>query len=171
MANDSNYCMGIYVGADSKGKIKRGFKLVNNLEAARYFNERRKGSLLADLVPMSDEHDYPLRYILRTGMMVLFYEQSPEELYDASKEELAKRLYKITGMSTQTIEQKYNYGIIILKHHQEARQAGELKIKKGLWKIGEKYRPLIGINHNQFTALVEGYDFELTVTGEIKFKH
>ena len=58
-----------------------------------------------------------------------------------------------------------------LKYHQEARPAGELKAKNGEWKIGEDYRPAIIINHNQFNALVEGYDFDLTVTGEINFKH
>jgi CRISPR-associated endonuclease Csn1 len=39
-----------------------------------------------------------------------------------------------------------------------------------VWKIGEAYRPLIGILHTQLNAYVEGDDFELTVTGEIKFK-
>ena len=167
VANDSNYCMGIYVGADSKGKIKRGFKLVNNLEAAHYFNERRKGNMFADLLPMSDEHEYPLRYILRAGTMVLFYEQSPEELYDASKEELAKRLYKITGLTTKVT----TYGWITLLHHQCAQQSGKLKEETGSWKIADPTKLKMGLYHTQFTALVEGYDFELTVTGEIKFKH
>lgn len=63
------------------------------------------------------------------------------------------------------------YGMFTLKHHQEARPAGELKAKNGEWKEGEEYRPMIIINHNQLNALVEGYDFELTVAGEIKFKH
>lgn len=170
VANASNYCMGIYEGTDSKGKVKRGFKLVNNLEAALHFNNRRKGSQ-EYLLPMSIENDYPLKYILKVGTMVLFYEKSPKELYDATPEELTKRLYKVAGMSTQTIEQKYHYGILTLKYHQEAQPAGALKVKNGLWKIGEEYRSLIGINHNQFNALVEGYDFELTVTGEIKFRH
>ncbi|MBQ5888974.1 MAG: hypothetical protein IIW77_06850, partial [Bacteroidaceae bacterium] len=63
------------------------------------------------------------------------------------------------------------YGAMTLKHHQEARPAGELKAKNGEWKIGEEYRPIISLLHSQFNAYVEGYDFELTVTGEIIFKH
>ena len=63
------------------------------------------------------------------------------------------------------------YGVVILKHHQEARASGELSVKKGEWKKNEEYRPLIGVQHTQLNAFVEGYDFELTVTGEIKFKH
>lgn len=170
VANDSNYCMGIYEGTDAKGKIKRGFKLVSTLEAAKYFNDRRKGKDV-ELLPLSDANDYPLKYILKVGTMVLFYENSPEELYDASVGELSKRLYKITGMSSKIVQKQYNYGTLVLKHHQEARPSGELKIKNGLWKQNEEYRPLIGINHPQLDALVEGYDFELSITGEIKFKH
>ena len=167
VANDGNYCMAIYEGADAKGKTKRSFQIVNNLEAAKFYNGKTDRY---DLVPQSDSNDYPLKYILRTGTMVLFYENSPEELYECSRAELSKRLYKVTGMSSTIVQQKYRYGMMTLKYHQEARPAGELKEKKGEWKINEDYRPVIVINHNQLNALVEGYDFELTVTGEIKFK-
>lgn len=168
VANDSNYCMAIYEGTDAKGKTKRGFKLVNNLEAAEYYNGKSGND---HLVPQSDANEYPLKCILRTGTMVLFYENSPEELYECSDAELSKRLYKVTGMSTLTLQNKYFYGTIALKHHQEARPAGELKAKNGLWKTGEECRPVISIYHTQLNAYIEGYDFELTVTGEIKFKH
>ncbi|MBQ5693201.1 MAG: CRISPR-associated protein Csn1, partial [Alistipes sp.] len=168
VANDGNYCMAIYEGTDAKGKTKRSFQIVNNLEAAKFYNGKTERY---DLVPQSDNNDYPLKAILHTGTMVLFYENSPEELYECSRAELSKRLYKVTGMSSTIVQQKYRYGMMTLKYHQEARPAGELKEKKGEWKIGEEYRPVIVINHNQLNALVEGYDFELTVTGEIKFKH
>ena len=168
VVNDGNYCMAIYEGVDAKGKTKRSFQIVNNLEAAKFYNDKISRY---DLVPQSDENDFPLKCILRTGTMVLFYEKSPEELCECSRAELTKRFYKVTGMSTSVIQQKYKYGMITLKHHQEARPTGELKEKKGEWKTNEEYRPVIVINHNQLNALVEGYDFELTVTGEIKFKH
>ena len=168
VANDGNYCMAIYEGVDARGKTKRSFQIINNLEATKFYNGKTSRY---DLVPQSDENDFPLKCILRTGTMVLFYEKSPEELYECSCAELTKRLYKVVGMSTMLIQKKYNYGIFTLKHHQEARPTGELKAKNGEWKIGEDYRPMIIINHNQLNALVEGYDFELTVTGEIKFKH
>ena len=48
---------------------------------------------------------------------------------------------------------------------------GELQEKGGPWKRGEAYRPLIKMLHTGFQAYVEGYDFDLTVTGEIRFKH
>ena len=172
VANDGNYCMAIYEGTDARGKTKRTFKIVNNLEAAKFYNGKTNRY---DLVPQSDDNDFPLKYILRTGTMVLFYENSPEELCDCSRAELSKRLYKVTGMSVMAIKRQTGkvdrYGMFTLKHHQEARPAGELKAKNGEWKEGEEHRPMIIINHNQLNALVEGYDFELTITGDIKFKH
>ena len=77
--------------------------------------------------------------------MVLFYEHTPAELYDCTREELVKRLYKVTIMSALTFKRsngKSNkYGILTLKHHQEARPAGELKAKNGEWTQQEEYRP------------------------------
>lgn len=172
VVNDGNYCMAIYEGTDKKGKPKRSFELINNLQAAEYFKASADRDARPDLVPQTDiRNGFPLKYMLKTGTMVLFYEHTPAELYDCSPKELAQRLYKVTGMSTLTLQQKYRYGTLTLKHHQEARPAGELKAKNGEWKIGEAYRPIISIYHTQFNAYVEGYDFELTVTGEIIFKH
>ena len=121
-------------------------------------------------MPVADTNGYPLKCILKTGTMVLFYENTPAELYECSRKELAKRLYKVTGMSTLTVANN-SYGRMSLKHHQEARPAGELKAKNGEWKQNEEYRPVISLLHTQLNAYVEGYDFELTITGEIKFKH
>ena len=170
VANDSNYCMAIYEGTDARGKTKRSFRLVNNLEAARYFKASTDRTACPDLVPSSDKNGYPLKCILKTGTMVLFYVNSPEELHECTPNELVKRLYKVTGMSMLALQQKYYFGSLIFKHHQEARPAGELKIKSGVWKIGEDYRPVISSLHTQFNACVEHDDFDLTVTGEIKFK-
>lgn len=172
VTNAGNYCMAIYEGADKKGKIKRTFEIVSNLEAAKYFKASADKTARGELVPISDpETHYPMKYLLKAGTMVLFYEHTPEELYDCSPEELAKRLYKVTGLSTMTIQGKYKYGTIAFRHHGEARPSVELKEVSGEWKIGEKYRPAIGMNHNQPKALIEGKDFELTITGEIRFKN
>ena len=170
VANDGNYCIAIYEGYNKKGKTKRTFELISNLEAAQYFKASTDRDARPDLVPQADTNGFPLKCILKTGTMVLFYEDSPAELYDCSHKELARRLYKVTGFSTLTVSSN-SYGRLTLKHHQEARPAGELKAKSGEWKTNEEYRPVISLLHTQLNAYVEGYDFELTVTGEIKFKH
>lgn len=166
----SNYCMALYEGTDDKGKTRRSFEIVSTFEAAQYFKKSADKAARPDLVPRSDANGYPLKCILKTGTMVLFYEKTPEELFDCSTRDLAKRLYKLTKFSSMTSGNN-RYGTLVFRHHQEARPAGELKQKNGVWKVGEAYRPLIAMNHPQLNAYVEGYDFELTVTGEIRFKH
>lgn len=159
VANDSNYCMALY------GDEKPSFRLVNTLSAVNHFNDKKE-----KWIDEVNEKGQPLRCILRSGTMVLFYEKSKEELYLCSQEDLSSRLYKVTILSSMTIQGKYRYGTLTLKHHLEARPSTELKVKNGLWKVGEDIRPVIGLNHNQARFLVEGVDFVLTVTGRIVFK-
>jgi CRISPR-associated endonuclease Csn1 len=160
VANDGNYCLAIYEGCNDKGKVKRSYKLINNLTAVRSRTDDR-------LVPLSDDNEYPLKWILKVGMMVLLYEKSPEEVYNATKEELVKRLYKVTGLALYPTGP--GYGGIVMRYHQEARPAGEYKNKNGAWTIGEVIRPSIFVYHTQFKGLVEGQDFEISDSGEIKF--
>lgn len=158
VSNDGNYCMAIY------GEKKPSFKLFNALSAVNHFNGKP-----VDWIEPVDAKGLPLRCVVRTGMMVLFYEKTPDELYSCSQEELSRRLYEVTGLSSMTIQGKYHYGILTLKHHLEARPSTDLKEKKGLWKRDEALRPVIGINHNQALFLVENQDFVLSVSGRIRF--
>lgn len=169
--NDSNYCMAIYEGVNDRGRVVRSYLVVNNLDAAKFYN----GKTAKDsIVPLSDDNDLPLKCVLKTGTMILFYEKSPKELYDCSEEELSKRLYKVIGLSTLNIRQgdrTYSYGTIDCRYHLEARKSSEIKAKNGVWKIGEDYRPIIKVLHTQIKAYVEGEDFELSLDGHVKFKH
>lgn len=158
--NSGNYCMAIY------GDNKRSFRVYSNLEVGSGYDS--KNDFLSS-IPVSDKDNQPLNYILKIGKMVLFYENNPEELYSCSEVELSKRLYECIGLSTMTIQNKYNYGISVFRHHNESRKLSDLIPKSGLWKQNEEYRPIISINHNQFRFLVEGVHFELSVTGRIVF--
>lgn len=160
VTNDGNYCMAVY----GNGTKKPSFKLYSNLEAARLYNSGTKS-----FIPQTDDMGLPLSFVLKSGTMVLFYEQTPEEVYACSNEELSTRLYKVTSLSSMLISGKYSYGTIELRHHLESRTKKDLKSKNGLWKNGEAYRPLIGLNHNQLRCLVEGYDFWLSVDGKLSF--
>lgn len=163
VVNSGNYCMAIYEGTDKKGRTKRSFEIVNSLDAARYFKSSTDKSERTDLVPLSDTNSYPLKWILKPGTMVLFYENSPEELYDCGTKELAKRLYKVTGLEKD--------GRIQCVFHQEARDSESVnKEMSNTFEISEP-SPKLRISLSKLNAYVEGYDFELTVTGEIKFKH
>lgn len=161
VANDGNYCMAIYEG-EVKGKTKRTFELVNNLDATLFYNGKSDNDTLVPEV----KDGLPLKYILHTGTMVLFYEKSPEEFYECTKADLVKRLYKVTGMAAD--------GRVRFTYHQEARddKAISAEYGMGISKV-DIINPVsrLRLTPGNMTMIVEGYDFELTVTGEIKFKH
>lgn len=159
--NDSNYCMAVY------GDKKPSFVLYSTLKAAQSYQSQ--GSM-DKWIPMSDDNDRPLRFVLKIGTMVLFYEHEDKELRDCSPEELSKRLYKVTGLSSMTIQKKYTYGCVTLKHSQEAKPLTELTVTKGVWQNTQPYRPLINLLHTQLSFLVEGVDFDLSSSGRIVFK-
>ena len=160
VANDSNYCMAVYEGAHPSFRLFSTMDVVKGLKTGTW----------KDLIPSMDEKNNPLRFVLKVGMMVLFYENNPMELLDCPQEELSRRLYKITGMSSIVIKNKYPYGRITLKHHQEARAESELKVPNGIWRKAAEYRAVIGLYHTQAAFLVEGKDFDLSISGKIILK-
>ena len=164
--NDSNYCMAIYEGTNDRGKVIRSYSVVNNLDAAKFYNGKTHRD---DIVRLSDDNDLPLKCILKIGTMILFYEKSPKELYECTEEELSKRLYKVIGLTSGS--ESYPYAAILCRHHLEARKSSDIKAKNGVWKIGEDYRPVIKVLHTQIKAYVEGQDFEISLDGHVKFKH
>ena len=162
--NDRNYMMAIYIGLNEKGKEKRDFELISNLAAAS--RSKKSGGAQQPLVSIA-KNGLPLAYQLKIGTMVLLYEKSPEEIWEASQMEKQRRLYKVTGLSSMLIS-SYNYGTIGLVHHQEARPSTEVKQKNGVYVAGEDFRPGIKLLHTQFKALVQGFDFEINDIGEIQ---
>ena len=168
VANDSNYMLALYIGKDKKGKEKREFEIVNMLQAAQYFRTSNdKNAAEGHLVPVKSEHDYPFVYSLKIGTSVLLYESSPEEIWESSMKEQARRMYKVSGMSTSTISNSV-YARITFVHNEEARSSKDFKAKNGAYKQGEELRPSIIMLHTQLNALVQGYDFEINELGEIK---
>lgn len=167
VSNDSNYIMGIYVGADKKGKEKRTFELVNSLDAVRFYNSGvlKQG---IDLLPNEDSNGYALKWRLKIGTMVLLYENTPDEIYDLDIKMLTRRLYKITGMSSMNYPDRC-YGTLALVYHQEARPSTEFSSKNGAYQSNEELRPGITLLHTQFRGLVQGQDFEINDIGEIIF--
>lgn len=170
VTNDSNYLLALYIGKDKKGKEKREFEIINMLQTAQYFKTSNdKVAVGKNIVPLKSEHDNPFAYSLKIGTMVLLYEKSPNEIWDASLMDNNKRLYKVVGLSAMRMKgRNVDYATIKLKHHEEARLSTELKAKNGAFKQGEELRPSIIMLHTQLNALVQGYDFEINELGEIK---
>lgn len=165
--NDGNYMLAIYE-AVVKGKIKREFELVKMIEAADFFKKSNDKQAFPSVVPQKSAKDYPLRWKLKIGQHVILYEKHPSEIDFSDIKDVSKRLYVITGLSYLPVGT--GYGNIVMRHHQEARMAKDLKVKNGAFKNGEEYRASILMLHTQFNALVEGVDFEINEIGEIRFK-
>lgn len=101
------------------------------LQTAQYFKTSNdKVAVGKNIVPLKSEHDYPFAYSLKIGTMVLLYEKSPNEIWDASLMDNNKRLYKVVGLSAMRMKgRNVDYATIKLKHHEEARLSTELKAK------------------------------------------
>ena len=160
---DGNYCFAIYEGI-VKGKIKRTFDVVNMLDAARYY---RRSSDIRHSYPISAEVKNGLRYrcLLKTGTMLILLQSYDEEIDVSNSVLVSKRLYYVAIMNKD--------GRIILRHHQEAREATILKKERnaGAFNDSDVYRSEISMSMSNFNALVEGYDFEINALGEIILKN
>ena len=167
VVNDSNYCLAIYEGV-VKGKPKRDYEIVNNLDAAAYYKKSTDRNDYPAIVPEKSPKGYALKYLLKIGQMVLLYENSATEIDFKDPDDISKRLYKIVGLSY--LPAGTWYGTITLRHHSEARSAKDVQITKGAYKNTDPIRASVFLYHTQFKALVEGVDFEITPIGEIKLK-
>lgn len=168
VANDRNYLMAIYIGKDEKGKEKRDFKLISNLQAARFYRtSNEKESAGNSVIPLKSSRGYPLAYTLKIGTMVLLYENSPEEIWEGDIRNINNRLYKVVGMSLLRTNKRI-YGRIVLNFHEEARKSSDFKPKNGEYTQNEEFRSSILMLHTQLNALIEGQDFRITETGEIQ---
>jgi len=168
--NEENYCMAIYEGKNKQGKIKRSSELINMLDASKLLKLKRTNKSEKEIVSEFDSKtNYPLKYVLTKGKMVLLYENSPNEIWELSDNEKLERLFEITQLD------KESNGIKLL-YHQEAREKKKITAFMGLKKgmkggknIGKHMQfPWLKIGHNAFDALVEGYDFKISVIGEIE---
>lgn len=167
VANDSNYALVIYEGMVGK-RMKRDFELINNLDAARFFNADRNDW---PTIAPATKNDLPIRYQLKIGTQVLLMDKCETTLNFENTAELKKRLYKVVGLSILNVGNS-SYGRIVLRFHQEARNATDIKYIDGEYQVAEPFREGVRMLHTQFHALVEGVDFKLDALGHIKpLKH
>ena len=173
--NDENYAMAIY---ELEGK--REFELINNFNLAKlikqgegfyplYKEKEVKGKKVQIPIFKSNNRDV----VLKRGQQVIFYDKDVEKPKDITEIlDLKERIYIIEGLSIQrqVISGKlYEFGSIMFRYFKEARKADEIKNDKfkpdGAFKLGE-IKPTRKMNHNQFTAFVEGIDFKVLPSGK-----
>lgn len=158
--NDENYAMAIYEGLDKRGNVKRSFEPVNYMDAGAYYKLSNKDyNKNYDIVTNPhDKTNLPLKYVLKKGLMVLFYKESPQEIFELDQTDLQKRLYKLSAFDAQ--------GRLYFRPHSEARLASELKevYSVDFGKLNEQIR----LQVSKLDMLVEGYDFKVLPTGKIE---
>ncbi len=182
VVNDSNYIMAIYEGKNHRGKTVRDFHLVNNFDAGRFFRpsmqRKRKeqqsaASAIVSNVKYSGKTELALKALLTAGKLVLFWENTSEEVFDLPQKELVNRLYKTVAFEAD--------GRIQFRIHQTAMQQSstkkeEMTIKKHMQEnnlSNSKVNfinpvPWLRLSKTAWNFLIEGIDFNLTPLGKIE---
>ena len=156
VAPDDNYLMAVYKGVTSKGKVKYMYEFINMLDAARFYKQSNDKVLVDGNIVQLNKDGLNLYYTLKKGTMVLLYVDNPDEIWE-NNGDWSRRLYKVTEL--------WKDGRIVVTKHTEARPSSEVpKVTKGFC-IGDSK----GLySYSKFSALVQGYDFEINELGEIK---
>lgn len=160
VAVDGNYCMAIYEGVDKKGNTKRTYEIVNTYEAAKYFKTSANKMLNKEIVP-TVKNGLQYRGMVKTGTHIILLEDDKEKIDVNDTRSISDRLYNVAIMQKD--------GRIILRHSQEARPATELKkeTRAGAYKKTDSYRSQISMSLSDFHALIEGYDFNIDIIGNV----
>ena len=148
--------MAVYKGVTSKGKVKYMYEFINMLDAARFYKQSNDKVLVDENIVQLNKDGLNLYYTLKKGTMVLLYVDNPDEIWE-NNGDWSRRLYKVTEL--------WKDGRIVVTKHTEARPSSEVpKVTKGFC-IGDSK----GLySYSKFSALVQGYDFEINELGEIK---
>ena len=179
--------MAIYEGKDKNGKLKRSFKLINNMDVANLYKlniEKNK------VIPKTDvETGYLIKHVIKKGISVILLQTENEEFDYNNQKWINDRIYIITGIDKDGIKLCYNkearsttdlikYMIDKINKYNQANnitdkngviKKSKLTSPKGGDVIG-KYKnfPYIKIKPNAFFAKVENVDFNITSTGKIE---
>lgn len=153
---DNNYLMAVYKGVTSKGKVKYMYEFINMFDAAKFYKQSNDKVLVDGNIVQLNKDELNLYYTLKKGTMVLLYVDNPDEIWE-NNGDWSRRLYKVTEL--------WKAGRIVVTKHTEARPSSEVpKVTKGFC-IGDSK----GLySYSKFSALVQGYDFEINELGEIK---
>ncbi|WP_445750217.1 hypothetical protein, partial [Polaribacter sp.] len=158
------FAMAIYEAVDGKGKKIQKFKTISAFDLAKFNHGKAKLEMPVEKnIKIENKKEtilVPLSKVLRVNQMAIFYEKDSEELKKNSKNELNKRLFKITQFESD--------GRIQLRHHAQGGADKDLKKESTLdfKKSAQKLR----ISLSNVKAIFEEQDFILHPTGKIDFK-
>lgn len=146
--NDGNYMVAVYEG-EKKRKQVRDFEILTMLDAAN-------GATIKSL-----KDGLPIRCTLVKGDLVLFYEQSREELKSLSDEKRNTRLYQLVKFDKS--------GRLYFRPHTEARPATELT-EKSTFDFDVPVEQYV-VTRNGWNFIVRDQEFTMSRSGKVKFTY
>ena len=158
------FAMAIYETVNDKGKKEQAFNTISAFDLAK----NNQGSSKLEM-PVEEniiknkgkksEILLPLSKVLKVNQMALFYENNPDELKIISKQDLSKRLFKITQFESD--------GRIQFRHHAQGGADKDLKKESSL--DFEKSAQKLRISLSNIKAIFEGKDFIIHSSGKLDF--
>ena len=158
------FAMAIYETINDKGKKEQFHKTISAFDLAKYNkgNVRLEMPVEENIIKNTGKKSevlIPLSKVLKVNQMAIFYENNPEELKNISKENLSKRLFKITQFESD--------GRIQFRHHAQGGADKDLKKESSL--DFEKSAQKLRISLSNIKAIFEGKDFIIHPSGKIDF--
>ncbi|GAA3600778.1 HNH endonuclease domain-containing protein [Flavivirga amylovorans] len=158
------FAMAIYETVNDKGKRVLAFKTISAFDLAKHNqgNPKLEMPVEDNIIKNQGKKNevlLPLSKVLRVNQMAIFYENSPNELKNISRDDLSKRLFKITQFEGD--------GRIQFRHHAQGGADKDLK-KESLLNF-DKSAQKLRISLSNVKAIFEGSDFVLSKTGSIDF--
>ena len=172
------FAMAIYETIDNKGKRIQRHKTISAFDLAKYNQGKSKLEMpLEENIKISEKKEtilVPLSKVLRVNQMVLFYENSPEEIKKLSKMEINKRLYKIIGFEGDGRLQfrQHSFSMKMSSNNKEEmtiKKYMEIHNLKNSAMDFEKTIPWLRLRLSNIKAIFEDQDFILHSSGKIDF--
>lgn len=150
--NDINYLFLLYEGIN-RGKLVRQSRIVGLYEVSEILKTKEYKDFENELAnepyykSFTEKNvEYNLSAIIKVGMRVILWKESPDELLDLFKEELYKRIYVVCKFNTTGAD------LVYLRHHTNASENIDLALVP-----------------NNLNCLIENRDFRINDLGIIEW--
>ncbi len=154
--NDENYLIALYRGIDKKNKMVTGYFVLNLLGAV---TRKHQGDVLYPNTQEKNGTVLSLYKVLKIGKTVIMQENKEEDVFALSREQLFSRMYRVSGIASSPDGRIKFVHAIIASPHSTKSEFFDNDI--------DKFKR---ISNSQLFCLVEGIDFTISPTGEIKRK-
>lgn len=149
--NDENYLIALYRGKNDKGKEKAENITLNLLDAIK---SKKEGKSLYEL----QYNGLKLYKTLKIGKIIILQNNYDENVFELSREQVWKRMYRIAGLSKSA-----GLSYVKLSHILSSNPWSYIPGNYDLNESVEFRRYQV----NNFIGLIEGTDFIISPTGEI----